>query len=238
LWLLDAERGTTVRFTTDGVGSADPRWSPDGERVAYISFRKSFAEIYQRFASGAPREECLLTSPDPKDCDCWSPDGKELLFTVEKPNSSDLLRLDVAGKRETTPLDASGLEKHSARISPDGRWLAFSSFESGRPEVCIAAYPAASSKHQVSLDGGISPKWRADGKELYFQDLGEAAIFASAIGDDPIAPASAPKELFRVAGGHSYAPAPGGDRFLLKISAEDFMTAPVTVILDWPGALR
>ena len=254
LWMLDGARAT--RFTFDAATDDISIWSPDGTRIVFTSTRTGGGDLYEKLASGAEMEHLLVQSPDVKTPSSWSADGRFVLFHSTDPQtSSDLWAVEAgehtAGRAGEGPARSPYvLLKSPAReiwgaISPDGRWMAYMSNESGRPEIYIRAFapPGATpsgGQWQVSTSGGIHPVWRPDGRELYYLDPVGAMVAAPiVIRGDSVEPGS-PMVLFatRILGGgidagqgRQYDLARDG-RFLINTVLEDVDT-PITLLQHW-----
>jgi eukaryotic-like serine/threonine-protein kinase len=239
VWRLDLERGALSRLSF-GAGSAlAAAWSPDGSRVAYTC--SQLRSLCLRPASGAGDEEVLLTSDAAKLVDDWSPDGRFLLFEeVSRKTTTDLWYLPLAGARKPSLYLQTPFDETHAKFSPDGRYVAYTSKESGRDEVYVQSFPAAGGKWQVSTDGGDQAQWRADGKELFFLGLDRklrAVAVKTGRGFEP----GAQRVLFEartavpagLASRASYAVSGDGQRFLVDEIVSDGGRIPITVVLDW-----
>jgi Tol biopolymer transport system component len=173
IWVLDLTRGVRTRLTFGPIANAYPVWSPDGQWIAYESVRNNQSNLYRKHSDGSGAEEILLVGPLAGSLDAlrpsnWSRDGKELFYAeqLESPKS-EVWALPLDGERKPKLVLGHGTQ---AQLSPDGHWLAYSSLESGRPEVYVVAYGGGQGKWQVS-NGGLQPEWSRDGKELYYMDL-------------------------------------------------------------------
>ncbi len=244
VWVADFERGTTSRLTFGGL-ARDPVWTPDGRSVAFSQRRKGADAnygIYVQPADGAGEPEVLWTDESVKlRVDCFSPDGTSLVFSrLTSANQGDLWLLPLAGDRAPRPLLETSFHESHAEVSPDGRWLAYASNESGRSEVFVRPFPGPGGKWQVSSDGGLEPHWSHDGRELFYRTGGSELMRAS------IAPTSAfaagrPERLFAgVRGGvrpGAYAVARDG-RFLYLSSPEAVRLSRAVLLLDWASEVE
>jgi serine/threonine protein kinase len=167
-WVYDLGQGRLQRLTFDATqDNESPVWSSDGERVAFASRRDNKWGIYTKLADGTGAEELITESEAIKEPMSWSPDGKMLLY-VEIGQSNDIWAVPLTGDKKPVPLLQSQFNELFPQLSPDGKWLLYQSNETGRPEIYIKPFPEGPGKWQVSTDGGQWPRWRGDGKEVYF----------------------------------------------------------------------
>ena len=176
LWLYDVKRGTPMRLTFDSASSRSGVRSPDGKDVVFAAARNgSLGQLYRKPTTGSGSDE-LLSKIDgciPTD---WSPDGRFILFhtnnnrdqgIIDQRTGYDLWVLSLAD-REAKPLVRTPFHEIQSALSPDGRWLAYASDESGAFEVYVQAFPDGQATRLVSRGGGAEPRWRADGRELFY----------------------------------------------------------------------
>jgi eukaryotic-like serine/threonine-protein kinase len=250
LLILDPERDTATRLTFDSGDEESPVWSPDGEWIAFRSNRKDTGDVYRIRASGAGQEEPVFVSPEGTRPTSWSPDGKHLLLEVTQE------RRDVASdiwiysfeSRKAEPLVQTPFSEGGAVFSPDGRSIAYTSDESGKAEVYVRSLKGAGNgagKWQVSANGGAIPRWRNDGRELYFVATGDALMVVKVSGV-PVPVFSRPELLFAFRQKvrpikdnliPTYDVRPGGQEFVLN-SVTVNTDAPITVTQNWLGGLR
>jgi eukaryotic-like serine/threonine-protein kinase len=170
IWILDIAREVTSRLTFDPANENYPVWSPDGRQVAYFHTGGAARGIHVQSASGAGRSERVLPSSGVEFIlDDWSRDGRHIFYNLTAEGTrQDIWVLPLSGDRKPFPYIASPFDQSQARISPDGRWVAYTSDESGRSEVYVQSFPDPGGKWQVSNTGGSDPCWRGDGRELYY----------------------------------------------------------------------
>ena len=242
IWVLDLARGVSSRFTFDQADETNPVWSPDGSRIAFSRVRKgtqNTRDLYWKAAGGASAEEALLQDDVNKALEDWSPDGKLLLFNV---SSHEIDAVPVSGERKPQAVLKAAFAQDHGRVSPDGRWIAYVSVESGRREVFVQSFPPAGGKWQISSGGGTEPSWRRDGKELYFlsgSKLEAVDVKVNGAGFE----AGIPKELFEVQldavnRRNRYVATPDGQRFLFVTTPKSVDTTPFVVVQNWQAALK
>jgi Tol biopolymer transport system component len=256
VWLLD---GTHMsRFTFDPALDRFPVWSPDGTRIAFDSNRKGHRDLYVKAASGAGSEELLFDSQEDKTAQNWSPDGRFLMYqNLDQKTGYDLWVLPMSGEHKPRPFVLTNFNARFAQFSPDGRWVAYSSDETGRYETYVRPFVPAtdptagsssepsrvSGQWQVSTAGGIFPRWRSDGKELYYVAPDGRIMAVAVIATASAFDAAAPVPLFepRMFGGgtnpdlgRQYDVSRDG-RFLVNI-ALDAEAAPITILQNWKPA--
>ncbi len=244
IWLQDLVNGRLTRLTFDAASDGVPIWSPDGERVAFASNRTGVLNLYVKSANGAGVEEVVVDSPNAKQTQDWSRDGRWLLYYEQDPKTGrDLWALDMTRRNDPPRAVANTpAQEVLAQLSPDGRWMAYQTNESGRFEVVVQPFPdAVGSKWQVSTAGGVAPRWRADGKELYFLAPDAKLMAVSVTATGASFESGTPVALFptRVIDGGTVATSrPQYDvardgRFLINQPVADAAAAPITLILNW-----
>ena len=250
IWLLDFARGVRTRLTFRQNLGSYPVWSPDGGHIAF-SAGDSIDTIYEKSASGAGEEKELLKKPGeimlPTN---WSHDGRFLLYYAENvpKTGADLWVLPLEGDRKAVPLLATDFDEGLGAFSPDGRWVAYVSNESGRNEIYVRPFVASGSsgpslgegKWQVSKDGGTNPRWRADGKEIIFS-FGPAILSVDVNGSGAGFPMGTPKQLFTAPANNGWDVTGDGKRFLMIVPPNQGVQAaptPITVVLNWQADLK
>jgi eukaryotic-like serine/threonine-protein kinase len=191
-------------------------------------------------SSGAGSDEPLLKSSDPKAPTDWSFDGRLLLYQAQHPKTkSDLWIVPLEGDRKPVPVLQTEFNETNGQFSPDGHWIAYQSDESTRPEVYVQGFPTSSGKFQVSTDGGRSPRWRRDGKELFYLSPDRKMMAVDVKSTATTFETTRPRELFqtRVAapfGIPSYDVTADGQRFLINTGLDEAEgPPPITVVMNW-----
>jgi eukaryotic-like serine/threonine-protein kinase len=247
LWQLDFARGVPSRLTFHPSHDMFPLWSPDGTRIAFSSLREPPVSLYELSPSGAGTEKLLLKTNFPVGASGWSSDGRLLVYDTAHPQTGgDIWALPLAGKGEPYPVVRTSADEHYGTPSPDGRWLAYISNETGAYEVYVETFPATGFKRQVSTLGGFEPHWRLDGKELFYRAPNQTLMAVDVKSGPTTLELSPPKTLFPTrikwmeiqAVAHHYAPAPDGQRFLIINATDEALSSPITVVLNWTAALK
>jgi eukaryotic-like serine/threonine-protein kinase len=241
IWLLDISRNTSTRFTF-ALADSDPVWSPDGTRIIFTSGR----DLYQKPASGERDAQGLLSSSDLKYATSWSRDGRFVLYTLRAPKGKgEIWVLPLEGDKKPAPFLVTEFNAQSAHFSPDGHWVAYVSDESGRSEIYVRPFAMnsagtgvdASGKWQISNGGGIAPRWRGDGRELYYESIADdGRATAVEIATNPAFRAGKPQPLGLV-GTSAWDFAADGKRFLVA-APKSSKPEPYTVVLNWQSALK
>ncbi|HSD72507.1 MAG TPA: hypothetical protein VLE54_06940, partial [Thermoanaerobaculia bacterium] len=238
IWVIDLKRGVRSRLTFEPTIETSPVWSSDGARIAYSSDRRG-QPLLVKSASGTAGEEILFQSDDAKNPTSWSTDGRFLLFTRTLPKTkTDVWVLPLFGDRKPFPLVQSQFIDRNGQFSPDGRWVAYVSDESGRLEIFVVPFPGPGGKWQVSTGGGSGPHWSADGTELFYV-TGDRDLMTVEVKSGSEFQASSPKPLFSLS---SLTPVTvfevsrDGRRFLQGIPREA-TGSPVTLVLNWTAEL-
>ena len=169
IWLYEISRGVNTRFTFDSAVEWYPIWSPDGSHVVFSSNRKGHQDMYEKIATGAVNEQPIFESGYDKIPTDWSPDGRFILFQCPGLTTKlDIWLLPVTGDRKPTVFLQTEYSESNARFSPDMKWIAYQSDESGTNQIYVRPFPGPGAKWQVSTNGGTIPRWNRNGKELFF----------------------------------------------------------------------
>ncbi len=243
VWIRDLVRGVSSRFTFDASAEINPQWSPDGRRIVYTSRAKSRGDLFVKGASGTREAEPLLVDPEEKYVSDWSSDGRHVLFTSRGDDGSgwNIWAMPIDGDRKPIPIAKTAFNEMWATLSPDGKYIAYQSNESGRAEVYVQEFPEAQNKWQVSTEGGSEPHWRRDGRELYYR--AGTRLMAVPVETGTTFKAGTPVELFQtrfatVTVRGRFRPTKDGQRFLVLAPLARDAEQPAAVVLNWPAALK
>ena len=260
IWVHEFAR-TSTRLTSDSAIDWFPTWSPDGSRIIFSSERGGAVfNLYQKASNGAGDEEPLFKSNDDKSAQDWSRDGRFLLYSVSvrgnpasREAAHDLwvfpLAPDISSDRGPKPYLQTEFNESQGRFSPDGKFIAYRSDASGRDEIYVQPFPTASGgKWTISTGGGVAPRWRRDGKELFYISA-DSKMMAVEVSTDPVFKAGVPKPLFQApiwGGGQTnnvtrYDVTADGKKFLM-ISAPPEANAPaaspIILVMNWTALLK
>jgi Tol biopolymer transport system component len=261
IWIIEPSGSETRLTFSASQHNASPVWSPDGRDIIYSSLRQGKSGLYRKRSDGTNAEELLIESELPKSPLSWSPDGTRIVFSVQDPKTKrDLWVLSLADKK-AEPLVNTPFDEIHAQISPDGKWIAYSSDLVGnRREIHVQPFPAGTGHWQISVAGGDWPRWRGDGKELYYHSIGNIANPETAGGPAFIGPLfgvtvngagasfehSAPKAIVNMGAlnfphasvdYHTYAVSADGQRILYYQFAQPTVAAAQSAGIDYPNGL-
>jgi serine/threonine protein kinase len=239
LWVFDVARGVRTRFTFDRADEQSPIWSTDGVRIFFSSNRRGHFDLYQKMASGVATEELVYTDSAEKYPTSMSPDGRSMLFWGFDPDGASLSVLPLTG--EPKPALFLGSPVGPGRLSPNGRFVAYSSSESGRSEIYVVPFPVPSRKWQISSAGGSLPRWRHDGKEIFYIAR-DNKLMAVTVDSDRSAIEVGPERPLleaRPVGPRSfYDVSPDGRRFLVNSLRSESLSSSITIVQNWNAALK
>jgi eukaryotic-like serine/threonine-protein kinase len=245
IWVIDLARGVPSRFTFHPSWELAPVWGPGGRSVLFASNRDGPWDVYERELDGAPQADMApdhavlrsLTNTYPQD---WSRDGAWLAYTNSDPvTREDLWLLPATGDRDPQPLLRTEFNEREAQFSPDGRWIAYTSDETSQTEVFVRSVAGPGSRWKISVNGGAEPRWRGDGKELFYVGPARQMMVADIGSAESLLP-STPRMLFDTPVGQTlwwdYVVTPDGQRFIIKQPVGEG-SSPMTVVLNWRSAL-
>jgi len=243
LWVRDLARGVTSRFTFDPASEISPLWSPDGSRIVFSSDRKGPPSLYEKAASGTGPEKELWSCGETLIGGDWSSDGRFIIVSrLSKDASWDIWAYPTDGTSKPFPFVQGAFTEVLPNFSPDARYVAYMSNESGRFEIYVQQFPGPGGKWQVSAAGGLEPHWSADGKTIYYRGL-DAKIMAVSVETGAAFSAGVPRALFdaRIQAGqrrNSFLVSRDGQKFLLLSPMGKDRIAPITVVLHWPETIH
>ena len=249
IWLLELSGGAATRFTFNPVDEYYPIWSPDGSHIVFASDREGSYGLYLKPSSGVGSEELLLKSATEVAPFSWSSDGRFIVYRFFGTKGHvEEWGLPMSGDRKPFALLRSEEFSYAyAKLSPDGRWVAYMTNESGRNEIDIQTFPKPGGKWQVSDAGGIYPRWSRDGKELFYL-APDGKLTALTVKGDSALEAGVPTALFEthMVGGprnvvgfrQQYDVASGSQRFLINVPVAEETSSPITLVLNWTAGLK
>ena len=240
VWLIDLTRDTSTRFTFREGLSSIPIWSPDSGNVLFNSNRSGVWDLYQKASSGSGIETLLLKSSESKLPTDWSPDGRYVLYETRLPKTGyDLWALPLEGDRTPRPVIQTEFDQVNGQFSPDGRWIAYESDESTRSQIYVQAFLTSSGKFQISTNGGSRPRWRRDGKELFYLSPDRKMMAVEVTATATTFEAARPRELFQTRATNApfvaptYDVAANGQRFLINSTLDGIQGPPLNVVMHW-----
>jgi Tol biopolymer transport system component len=241
IWIFDIATGAASQWTSHRGRDRGPVWSPDASQVAFHSDRDGPGDLFVRATvAGAAPETKQLGSSMWKYPTSWASDGSGIVFQTWEPRTKRdvwLLPLSTPGA-EPVALLRTDAEEWQAILSPDAKWLAYCSNESGAQELYVASFPGPGGKWQISSSGASSPRWRADGKELYFQAPDRRIMAVEVRAEGASFQFSPPRALFQAPTEGAFAVNADGTRFLLQNPDAPGRDTPIQVVLDWPATAR
>jgi serine/threonine protein kinase len=248
IWVLETARGILNPLTFDTAVDDYAVWSPDARHIVFQSNRKGAFNLYQKAATGGAAEELLFSTPSYKSPTDWSNDGNFVLFRMTNPETGyDVWALPVKSPTKPFPVVQTNAEERDAQFSPDGKWIAYQSNESGRFEIYVQGFPEPLDKLRISTTGGAQVRWSPNSSELFYVAL-DGHLMAVPIrfgAFNASISAGTPVRLFRprIPGGavpgvsrQQYDVSPDGRQFLVNMMAEEAIIPPLTLILNWKAA--
>jgi Tol biopolymer transport system component len=238
VWIYDVNRRVPTRFTSDPGDEFAAVWSPDGVQLAFAAARSRTLDIYRKASNGVGDEERLRETTGVEFPVSWSSDGRFLLYQTEGPNA-DLWVLSLED-RKTTPFANTRFNETAGQFSPNGRWIAYSSNETGQNEVYVAPFQGPGAKVRLSSSGGGSPRWRQDSNEIFFSSRNRL-MAATVRGSDSEIDVGEARPLFEIGLSNRsfpYAVTDNGQRFLITKPVEERSTTPITLVVNWPAIVK
>jgi Tol biopolymer transport system component len=244
VWVFDVLRNLGRPFTFGNEVAQAAVWTPDGQSIIYSARRGASFDLFRRSSTGGDSETLLLHDDFDKLPLEVTADGRTLLYRIPRAAASgELWLLPLTGERKPRALEPGNADQVPAAVSPDGRWLAYVVNEGPRPEVYVTSFPDGNGKWLVSSDGGDNPRWRADGKELFF--AANDRLLAVDVTTSANQFAAGPvKELFTMRVPASalgtratYAPSPDGQKFLVNTYDQRAEVVPITLVVNWANGL-
>jgi serine/threonine protein kinase/Tol biopolymer transport system component len=247
LWLFDVSRGQRTRFTSDPANEFEPQWSPDDSSIVFTR-QKDSIDLFQKSIGGTGSEvPLLLESNIGKFSISWSRDGRFLLYVLGGAaiNRSDLWALPLFGDRKPFPFLETPFVENEGQFSPDGKWVAYISNESGEYQIYVTSFPTPGAVKAVSTGPGMWPRWRGDGKEIFYLTLDGTLTAAAVNGDGSSFQVGSVQPLFKVRphpqvslGMYPYDVSADGQRFLVNSFVEETTTPAVTLFINWTSQLK
>jgi eukaryotic-like serine/threonine-protein kinase len=247
IFMQDLSRGGVTRLTFDPASDTTAIFSPDESQIIFFTNRNTTQAIYRKSASGAGSDELVWADPLGAYPDSWSQDGKYIICDKNGGSRTkvDLWILPMTGEQPYAYL-ATQFEEAHAQFSPDGRWVLYTSTESGRPEVYVQSFPIGAGKWQISTGGGDQAHWRADGKEIFYFALDNNLMAVPTVASGTTIEFGRPQALFLAStpisgitdDRNSYAPSRDGQRFLLTTLVDPASAQPLAVVLNWAEAVK
>jgi Tol biopolymer transport system component len=249
IWTIELSRGTTTRLTVDQRFCENPKWSPDGRWIAFSSLNPPRRDIHRKLSSGAGEVELITPGLGAfSDAAGWSPDGRHLLIrNLEPETGEDVWALPVEGDRKPFPVLHSRYHEEDPSLSPDGRWLAFRSNESGRVELYVQSFPVPDAKQRVSRDGAGTQSrsplgrafWRRDGRELVYVGGDGVSVWSVPIVPGGSLSLGTPRLLFRIPP-ECFEMVATSDlqRFLVLEDRSTKESPSIQMIVNWPAGMR
>jgi eukaryotic-like serine/threonine-protein kinase len=240
LWILPLTEDAPLRLTSDAGDEISPVWSPDGNEIAYAWSRDGAPHVF-RLRVGAPEPELLVPHNGHVQWVCdWSPDGRTIVYIDRDPVTlPDLWMVALDGDRKAVPWLQTRFSEVDAQFSPDGRWIAYASDDTGRFEVYVQPFPGPGEKRRISVGGGRMPRWSLDGKEIVYVDReAEPGIVAVAVEGSAAEPAASARALFRLGSRvRSFDVTKDGQRFLVNCDLDASSRTLVHVVVNWTAAI-
>jgi len=236
LYLTELASGTSVPITTDQRHEFGPVWSPDGKEVVFVRENNAPPFLHKVGIDGGAAEPMVAPSGGVQTATDWLKDGSILYQDVSPVTNTDLMLLPAAGDRKPRKLLATRFNEMHGTVSPDGRWLAYVTDDSGQPEVYVRSFPKLGAARRVSVNGGLWPRWARDGRELYFMERGR--LMAVTIRTSGELEAGSPTVLFQPSAGLVDYDVGADGRFLVNLGKAGFNATRLNVVMNWEAGLK
>jgi serine/threonine protein kinase/Tol biopolymer transport system component len=244
LWLIELARGVRTRFTFERANAFNPVWSPDGKFIVYQGDRGGHTHLFRKATDGSSAGDVVYADDNYKQPTQWTREGNFILFSSDAMAGADgrLWLISPTAGQKPTPLFEPSHGESQGQFSPDGKWIAYRSTESGNPEIYVSAFPGPGAKHRVSTSpvGGI-PGWKPDGTELYYIARNRDLMAVSVKSKGGKLELSAPVKLFGgipVVAGRNYDVSADGKRFLTFVKTDQATEEPLTLLQNWTAVLK
>ncbi len=246
LWILDIARGVPTRFTFNRLEAGPRLWSPDEKSIAYTSSDTAYRDVLLKGSDGVSNAQTIYRDAGTKDLTDWSSDGRYLMFQSNDPKTRtnwDLWVLDVS-RRTAAPFLQTQFAEMQGTFSPDVKWVAYVSDETGNTEVYVQPFPAGQGKWQISVGGGLLPQWSRDGKQLFYQGT-DGKLYVVAIDAQPSFHVSVPEAIMPIHardGSHpaarEWSATADSGRFLINEPLQEEAPVPITIVTNWAERLK
>lgn len=232
-----------TRLTFDPADDFNPLWSPDGLQIVFVSNRRGHRDLYRKASSGAGPEELLLESDQQKNCEDWTRDGRFVIYNLQTGSTGrEIWALPLVGDRKAFKVISSPGNPVEAHVSPDGKWISYTSTELGAAEIYVQDFPPTGGKWQVSSGSGSESSWSPNGKELFYLQGDRLVAVDVNTQSGRFERNGAPKVLVEAPFANplrnAYVVSPDGQKFLVNTRVETKSALPMTLILNWPAALK
>jgi len=247
IWIYETAGGLATRLTTHPALDSAPVWSPDGRQIAFFSLRLSHPDLFLKNADGSGSDELLLSADSSKYTTDWSSSGTVLYRILDGKSNLELWTVPTKGERKPAPFLKSSFAVSHGQFSPDSRWVAYSSNESGTWEVYVTPFPGPGGNWKVSAaGGGNEPRWRRDGKELFYLAPDGTLMSVAVRGGGAQFDADPPQPLFKarprqhISSGDlfTYDVAPDGQRFLVNTDVGETGSPSLSFIQSWTAMVK